>query len=540
MRGKKISPYQLIPMVITIGIFLRFSNLSHIAYWGDEVVTSLRVSGYTVTEMVQNVQTGQLITVEEFTKYQKLHPNRGVTHTITSLIKEDSQHPPLYYSLAHFWTKLLGDSSGKIRLLSVLASLLVLPCIYWFCYELFENKQVGYIATGLAAISPVHILYAQEARQYSLWMLLILVSSATLLKCLRLGRDKGAGVNWVIYGVSVGLSLYTHLFTLPIIISHAIYVAIIEKLKLTRTVLFYLASLCGSVFLFSPWILVLLNTPPKSSTVSWMDQHSSQLSTLVRWTGLLSRSFFDIGVGPSDSLTKTLVASPFILLVIFVIFYSLYHLFRNTNKKAWLLIFLLISVNALPIFLSDLIFSRRQGTTRFILPTILAIQVSVSYLFYSFRSIISNKGFKNFLQGCMVLFIFSGVLFGFLYSSSYIWWNKGPEVNTYNREIASIINKADRPLVVSDGNVITMQELARLLDGRVEIQLFNLEEHSLSSASIKPNRNLFLVHASPLFRTKIEKLLSGHSKNIIGPLEQIEISSKRLDSSYQEISQTGV
>lgn len=38
---------------------------------------------------------------------------------------------------------------------------------------------------ALIAVSPFHVLYAQEAREYSLWTVTILLSSAALLRAMR-------------------------------------------------------------------------------------------------------------------------------------------------------------------------------------------------------------------------------------------------------------------------------------------------------------------------------------------------------------------
>ncbi|MEG3987264.1 hypothetical protein QUA13_08880 [Microcoleus sp. S28C3] len=43
-----------------------------------------------------------------------------------------------------------------------------------------------WIAVGLLAVSPLHVLYAQEARPYCLWPALILISCASLLRAMRL------------------------------------------------------------------------------------------------------------------------------------------------------------------------------------------------------------------------------------------------------------------------------------------------------------------------------------------------------------------
>ncbi len=69
-----------------------------------------------------------------------------------------------------------------MRSLPAIISLLAFPCIHWLCLELFEESITGSVAIAVIAVSPFHLAYAQEARQYSLWVLITLLSSEALLR----------------------------------------------------------------------------------------------------------------------------------------------------------------------------------------------------------------------------------------------------------------------------------------------------------------------------------------------------------------------
>jgi len=60
----RISLKVLIVVILT-GIFFRFTNLDRKAYSFDESLTSLRISGYTWTEMVQQDFQCKTISVED-------------------------------------------------------------------------------------------------------------------------------------------------------------------------------------------------------------------------------------------------------------------------------------------------------------------------------------------------------------------------------------------------------------------------------------------------------------------------------------------
>lgn len=97
-------------------------------------------------------------------KYQRSHPTQNFGDTVKSLAIEEPQVPPLYFVAVQYWAKLFGDSPGATRSFSVWMSLLVFPGLYWLCRELFAAPEVAWIAVGLLAVSPLQVLYAQEAR----------------------------------------------------------------------------------------------------------------------------------------------------------------------------------------------------------------------------------------------------------------------------------------------------------------------------------------------------------------------------------------
>jgi len=77
------------------------------------------------------------------------------------------QHPPLYYFLLHYWIKLNGDSPSAVRMLSVLFGTATIPIVYLIGKRL-SGVLVGMAASAFFALSPFNILFAQDARMYTL------------------------------------------------------------------------------------------------------------------------------------------------------------------------------------------------------------------------------------------------------------------------------------------------------------------------------------------------------------------------------------
>lgn len=453
----------LVIVILVIGVFFRFYNIEKKVYWHDEVYTSIRSSGYTGEEVLQELFDGQVIGIQDLQKYQRINPEKSLNDTINSLIQHP-EHPPLYYLLARFWMQLFGDWFKTPRGLSVLFSLLALPCLYWLCLELFKSSLVGWIAVILFAISPFHVLYAQEAREYSLWTLTILLSSLALLRAMRLKN----GVNWGIYTITLSLSLYVSLFSGLVAIGHGIYVILMENFRFTKQVAAYLLASVVGLITFAPWIVILItNFSRFQEKTAWI-KIQEPLSFLVQMWGLhLSSIFLDFGLSIEHLFTYLV---PPVLLGI--VGYAVYFLCRHTPKEVWGFIVTLIGVTAIALMLPDLIVGgRRSISSRYFIPCYLGIQMTVAYLLTT--QILNPSVLKQKLwQGIMAVLISLGIISCSISSQSDTWWNK--VVSYLNPKIANIINQAPQPLVISDtsdvntGNVIS---LSYLLDPKTRFQL---------------------------------------------------------------------
>lgn len=85
--------------------------------------------------------------------------------------------PPLYYVLAWLWSRVAGVDETGLRSLSALFGTLTIPVCY-ATGRVLVSHRVGVIAAALAAVSPLLVWYSQEARAYSLF---VLVGALSLL-----------------------------------------------------------------------------------------------------------------------------------------------------------------------------------------------------------------------------------------------------------------------------------------------------------------------------------------------------------------------
>jgi uncharacterized membrane protein len=441
MKGNVLI-YLLISIVI-LGIFFRFTNLATKVYWGDETVTSLRVSGYTIAEIKERAFQGQEISVAELQKYQYPSPDKNILHTIKGLAAEEPQHPPIYFVMVKLWVQLFGNSIAVTRSFSAVLSLLALPCMYWLCQELFNSPLTSGIAVSLVAVSPLHVLYAQEARSYSFWTVTILLSCAALLRARRLQTN----ASWTTYALTLAIAFYTFALSAVIALGHGIYLFINEGYKFTTTVRNYLISLVATLICFLPWVFaVLQNFSEADSTTSWTKIKVPLKDLFKNWLLNLSRPFVDFNY---NFAKQNLFLYGIICLLVILVGYAIYFLCRHTQQRVWLFILSLIGITAAIVTIPDLLFGGiRSSVTRYLIPCVLGMQIAVAYLFASgITSVLASAWQRQLWRMAAVVLISLSIVSCTASSQAQVWWNKYNAVTL--PAVANIVNQAANPVFIT-------------------------------------------------------------------------------------------
>ncbi len=110
------------------------------------------------------------------------------------------QHPPLYYTLLHYWIAWVGDGQGWVRFFSALCSGLAIPLLYGAGRNL-GTPRTALIAALLLTFSPFHVRYAQEARMYAL--LILGAATAIYLLTLILWAQRLRAARWPWLGLAL-------------------------------------------------------------------------------------------------------------------------------------------------------------------------------------------------------------------------------------------------------------------------------------------------------------------------------------------------
>ncbi|MGK7905501.1 MAG: glycosyltransferase family 39 protein [Hormoscilla sp.] len=491
-------------VLLLLGVFFRFINIDGKIYWLDETFTSLRVSGYTATELVEIIPKYQVLTVEELQKYYHPSPERDFTD-VAKALAGNAEHAPLYFVMVRFWREWFGSSVAATRSLSAVISLLTLPCIYWLCIELFESSLTGWVAVGLLAISPFQVLYAQEARQYSLYIVVTLLSSAALLRSLRLQKQstdlKSRIKNWGLYAVTLAFGFYTHLLFALVAMAHVVYVLYMEGKRFSQTIkAYFLASLVG-VLAFVPWIMVIIvNLKKVIYATSWQNQPQRPPLTLYvkSWLGNITRQFVDFGLSSDNSSLAVKAFIPIIIIIVLLFIYAVYFAYKYSPKRIFLFLVTLSVVPWLVLALPDLISgSTRSNVQRYIIPCFLGIQLAVAYLLAT----CSANRHRSWLPKVMMVTLFSlGIISCSMSAQAETWWNKRSDSNVL--EVAPIINQSSHPLVITKAKGgMRIAPLSYRLDPDVNILLIQSSLPDIPEGF----REVFLYAPGPTLISEIEQ-----------------------------------
>jgi uncharacterized membrane protein len=497
-------------IAVAAGICFRLTNLERKVYWGDEVWTSVWLSGHARAEMLREVFDGREVGPRDVWEYLRVRPDRGVRRTLLAVAADDPLHPPLYLALLRAWAGVFGDSIGAIRGFSAVIGILALPGIYLLCLELFRSRRVAGMAAALMAVSPFHLLYAQEARPYSLWTLAALLSSAALLRALRLRTRK----DWGIYAATVALGAYTHHLFGLVIAGHGVYVlcggprpARHRKARLAKSAVDYLLATLVGLVSFLPWVvIVLLNRSQEPVSKVWVLKSTDPPTVLrhvicgIEWVFLDISGAVSHRVGGYASHWSTYVIALFTLALAG---YAIHFLSRRAPRRAILFVWTLAGAPVVLLVLPDLLLGGRLlSTPRFLVPLFLGVQLAVAY--FLAHGVSSTRPLERGLWRAVVTVLLLG---GFASCLAILreetWWNK--YVGGQNILMAKSINHAANPLVISDApgtNFTKVISLSRLLKPAARLMLVVPPK----VPAIPPHfSEVFVFKPSPDLRESIEE-----------------------------------
>jgi mannosyltransferase len=228
----------LILLICCLGFFLRFYALGGESYWFDEKMS--------------------------------LYFSQKDLVSILNPPSSETQIPPLYYILLHFWIGLVGTSEFAVRSLSAIFGSLSIVALYKLGKHLF-NVKIAIYSSLILAVSIFQIYFSQEARMYSLLTLTTIISIFFFLKSLNENRLRF----WASYITVSILMLYSHLYGIFILIFQFFYLVFYYRNKIGY-VKNGLIAFSLIILGFFPWLIKLFGVTPYIlegySAIAWIPE----------------------------------------------------------------------------------------------------------------------------------------------------------------------------------------------------------------------------------------------------------------------------
>lgn len=321
--------YLILLIWFAIGLLLRFTELEVKSPWTDEFSTIV----FSLGNSFRHVPLNRVIPIDVLMQPIVPDPNAGLWDVTKHLLSE-SNHPPLYFGLAHLWMKWFP--LDKFNLLWVARSFpailgaISIPAIYGLGYLAFRSRLVGNLAAAMMAVSPYGIFLAQEARHYTLSILLVIASIGCLIICLqRIQAEKALpvwlSVVWVVINI---LGIASHYFFGLSLLAEAIVIITFwwvnrHSIKLFHNsdiLDFILTVIIGTGAGVIVWLPILLYSDRNSQLTEWIENSdrvgfewlSPIFQALAAWITMLSLLPVEVTELP------IVIASGLLMLIFFV------------------------------------------------------------------------------------------------------------------------------------------------------------------------------------------------------------------------------
>ena len=181
---------------------------------------------------------------EAFTVHASAQPWDGMMRILVA----DFNHPPLHTMLVRWWGDVFGVGVVQARVLSAIFGTAAVAAVYWLGALLFD-RRTALLASALMAVSQLGIMYSQEARGYSLLLLMVVVSTALFVRAFQGGRRRDV----VFFALAAGVALNTHYYA-GFALAAVFVFALVFRRASAVPLHWWIGAAFAIAILFVPWL----------------------------------------------------------------------------------------------------------------------------------------------------------------------------------------------------------------------------------------------------------------------------------------------
>lgn len=376
-----------IVLLTVLGLILRLYHLDFNCIWGDELYTLM----FSSTSLMN----------------------------IWSSFMTDC-HPPLFYWIEHF-ILLIGNDENFLRIIPAIFGTLSIPTIYFAFREVF-NENISFISALLLAVSPFHIYYSQEARMYTMWLFLFLISLYYFFKFIETPSKIGA----LKFGIMSGIAFWVHFYTGLFFSLLILYAIITNRAKISNFMTHVAYSIIG-------FIVIILPLLPSISTIltAWPNEQ--------KWFGYMGIYVIPGALYEFFGSNTTLAICSVVLLIV-----GLTLMLKNGRENLIFVVFMISTCLVSAVVLSY----KLPMVARYLFPLyaliLIPISVSISRLFDFFEK---KKVYTGSLVLIATLLVFAPAI------GNYYEYPSKEDHRMEAREISNITNDGDYFVLLTNGRV---------------------------------------------------------------------------------------
>ena len=260
---KRLRHYLVLLGIIILGVALRFWHLDFKPLWLDEVITAL----VTLGNGYDDVPKLEVFGVDQLQQLFTLKPEVSCAVVIQTLINQ-STHPPIFFCLLNSWLSLLKPDFNHViwamRSLPAIFGVCAIALVY-FLNRIAFSPTAGLIGAAIMAVSPFGVYLSQEARHYTLAILLI---SLALLALIKIQQDiyqqlPPRPLIWIMWAIFNSISCYIHYFCILSLVAQIFTLTLLFYLQRhtiasQRQIKVAFLTIIGICLSYLPWLSILI------------------------------------------------------------------------------------------------------------------------------------------------------------------------------------------------------------------------------------------------------------------------------------------
>lgn len=245
-------PINLIILLTFVGFLIRIFNIDFNSIWLDEGST-----------------------------FSFSHPSKSFMD-IWALTASGEFNPPLFHWIEHIMLVLFGSTEIVLRFMPCVFGTLAIPVFYYIGKEIHSEK-IGLVSAFLLAISGFHVYYSQEARSYTLLMLVV---SLFVLFYLRYKKEPSV-LYAALMGICAAVGYWTHFWSLVVVIPFFLILFVDAILKNKKNII-PIAIGAGIAFIATlplTSVMVFLFNNRLSTPSQWGSKDINLIVQYFSWVG---------------------------------------------------------------------------------------------------------------------------------------------------------------------------------------------------------------------------------------------------------------